>query len=43
MRGGSVFLDGRSLRDLPAGSRLGLTGNKEENSFPGDQEAIDSF
>lgn len=43
MRGGSIFLDGRSLGDLPAGSRHSITGNKEENDFPGDQEAIESF
>ena len=41
--GGSIFLGGRSPRDLPAGSRPSLTGNKEENDFPADQEAIESF
>jgi len=42
-RGGSIFLGGRSPRDLPAGSRLSLTGNKEKDYFPGGREAIGSF
>lgn len=43
MMEGSIFLDGRSPRGLPAESIPSLTSSKEENYFPGDQEAIESF